>query len=143
MNREKYIPVWKDANKIESYSEKFFPASWDKIVTSNELLKVFLEENGWKFWDSCNVWENGFSITFEKYIDDVRLIFDFHWMDETTVYWWGRMRACFKYYPDDRCLCPIGHFEVDSITEKFMNVDTFSKLENNLVSAIKSQKTIQ
>lgn len=137
------VPLWEDANKVENYSEKFFPSEWDKIIKSNESLKQFLEDNGWKFWDFCNVWEHGFSITFQKYVDGVRLLFDFHWMDECQVYWWGKMNACFKYYPNDKYLCPIGHFEIDSITEKFLNVDTFSKLESNLISAIKSQNTIQ
>jgi len=135
-------PVWEEENVPSSYEKKF--GKWsEQIVKQNENIKQFLLDNGWSFWDSCNVWEHGFSLTFEKYVGDIRLLFDFHWMDECQVYWWGSMRACHKYFPDDKYLCPIGHFEIDSIIQRFLNVDTFSKMEENLISAIKSQKVIK
>lgn len=142
MNEDKYIPNWEEAN-VKSAYEKMFGKSSDRIVIQNENTKKFLLDNGWSFWDSCYVWEHGWTLTFEKYVDGIRLIFDFHWLDECQVYWWGRMRACYKYFPDDKYLCPIGHFEIDSIIQRFLNVDIFSKMEENLISAIKSQKVIK
>ncbi len=132
---------WENGNLPKHYSDKF-PFASNLIVSKNEALKNFLEENEWKFWESCNVWEDGFTLTFEKYVGDKRILFDFHWMDEFDIYWWGSMRVCFKYFPSDNLLCPIGFFRIDSITERFMTNDIFQKMEKNLIALLESQTHI-
>jgi hypothetical protein len=135
-------PIWENENVVKNYSDKFSPEELKYIVCENEDLKRFLIENGWKFRDCCNVWEDGFTLTFEKYIGEKRLLFDFHWMSEWSVYWWGSMKACFKYFPSDKLLCPIGFFQIDSITERFMTKEIFGKMEKNLIALLDSQTHI-
>lgn len=139
--REQKIPTWDKCNISKPYGRDITDSI--DVVEENNRIKDFLERHGYSFRDSCNIFENGYTLTFEKYVGEKRILFDFHWRNECcNVYWWGSLRGSFKYFPNETLLCPVGFFELDSITERFMKDDLFKKMEENLINLLKSQEVI-
>lgn len=136
-----YIPSWEDCNKTEFYPANIIGRV--DVKSENEKIKMFLEKRGYSFRDSWNSYENGYTLSFEKIIDGIRIRFQYHWREEFDVYWWGDIHGFFNYFPNSKTLVPVGFFEIDSITERFATDEIFEKLEKNMVSVIKSQNIIQ
>jgi hypothetical protein len=142
------IPTWKEANSVDQVlrmdDKEATLTVRKKRVKDNEAIAKILTKNGWKFWDSCNIVDEGYSITFIKENDTIQkrnLYFSWHWDSQMChEFYVGKMRIFFDYFVGDKYMHPGSLHEIYPITARFMKY--LPEFEKNLIDGIKSQSEI-
>ncbi len=142
------VPVWEEDNDpkllaqcIESTEDKVMP-----LVKTNNELKKFLEDRGWKYWDRWSIWETGMTWYFDKTIDGVRLSFSwhYHYEGEDETDWRGTMRVVYDFHTDDKHYHPMGEFEIFPIhSHDTYNFDGFEKTIVSVYKTLSELKHIK
>lgn len=111
----------------------------------NQRIAKFLQQRGFEFWDDMCIADysafNGHTITFIKDLENTemqnaRLHFDWHWLDEQHIYWTGTLFGTFDFMPDDRTYHPRANFEVMGITNQTLG--NLPEYENTIRRSLES-----
>ena len=130
-------PTWKSINSKECVKT----ADQRKVNTE---LKKHLQKLGWTMWDSCNIWEQGYTISAKKVMPELvshrnpYLFFSWHWDNQGGPnFWEGRIYGFYDYEPEYKYMRPSGMFEIRNIINR--NKHQIDQMEKRVVAALLSQ----
>jgi hypothetical protein len=140
-------PSWKKDNSLANL-KKYYPNAKPKMLkqflTENSKLEKFLVKNGWKYWDSCNIWEHGFTLTFVKKKDGTQkrnMYFSWYWDNQGgDEFYFAEMRNYCELYPRDELSTPGLTAEIRYITAR--HIKDIAKFEDALFRAVAYQAPI-
>lgn len=143
IKKEPTPPRWSQVNSKKLFMGLGMTAEQaaDRVADNNRVrdaLKKF--GGGFSLWDSCNIWENGHTITCRKTIADQTVFFGWHWSNQGgDDFMRGHLSAGFQYYPNEKYMRPWLSLEINDITED--RLTSIVGLERGLRNALQSQHT--
>jgi hypothetical protein len=139
-------PTWKDTNSVKNLvAHGLTPAVARKRVVANNKIAIKLRRHGWKFRESVNIFETGFTLAFSKELDrlDTTYIhpyihFEWHWDNQGSEdFWIGTMYSFYNYKPKQS---PYGLFEIRNISQD--SIKHLNSMAYGVTQAVCSQHPI-
>ena len=134
-------PQWKSANSRTTL-KRMHLNTVRGARKENQRIADFLVANGFEFWDTVCIadyeWDfEGYTITFRKKVNERNVWFQWHWVNEQSVYWTADVRCSLDLSPDIKTYHPYLHSEVTNITtENLAHVPTYANFVLRSVESV-------